>query len=318
MDTTLTALFFTDDLTKHATINFEKDIKPYKAFFDLPSFDLTSILNKTDRWLNLHFHIEDKGRDKLHYFSITYLDNVYKVFENEQDSLFVSETTVDTTDQLFDMLLKKLKQANSYDRQRLIVMHQKGKAMITLTEGQLTYLDIILSLVIFILAVYIINKWGRKEKYTIREKIVIPLLAITTIFLISNSFITDLRLNKPTVTTTTKVIYNGKNADDSTITQVKHSKSNYYDIKRTHYAPTDIRLTSALKQPITYYNQLILTIISKDNSDFDRDYDIQKATVKGKGTIVSKLTLTTHKRVYKNRWSIFALVDKTYELTATV
>lgn len=190
--------------------------------------------------------------------------------------------------------------------------------MIALTEGQLIYLDIILSLVIFILAVYIIDKWSKKEKYTIREKIVVPLLAIATIFLISNSFITDLRLNKPTLTTTTKVIYNGKNADDSTLTQVKHSDSNYYDIKRTHYAPTDTRLSSALKQPITYYNQLILTIISKDNSDFDRDYDIQKTTVKGKGTIVSKLTLTTHKRIYKNRWSVFALVDKTYELTATV
>lgn len=123
MDTISTALFFTDNLTKHATINFDKDIKPYKAFFGLPSFDLTPILDKTDRWLNLHFHIEDKGHDKLHYFSITYLDNVYKVFENEQDSLFVSETSFDTTDQLFDMLLKKLKQANNYDRQRLITMH---------------------------------------------------------------------------------------------------------------------------------------------------------------------------------------------------
>lgn len=69
--------------------------------------------------------------------------------------------------------------------------------MIALTEGQLIYLDIILSLILFILATYIIDKWGKKEKYTIREKIVIPLLAITTIFLISNSFITDLRLNKP-------------------------------------------------------------------------------------------------------------------------
>ena len=189
--------------------------------------------------------------------------------------------------------------------------------MISLTEGQLTYLDIILSLVIFILAVYIIDKWGRKEKYTIREKIVVPLLAITTIFLISNSFITDLRLNKPTITTTTKIIYNGKNADDSTITQVKHSKSNYYNIKRTHYAPTDTRLTSALKQPITHYNELILTLPSKETA-YDRDYDIQKATVKGKGPIISKLTLTTHKRIYKNHWSLFALVDKTYELTATV
>lgn len=189
--------------------------------------------------------------------------------------------------------------------------------MITLTEGQLTYLDIILSLVIFILAVYIINKWGRKEKYTIREKIVIPLLAITTIFLISNSFITDLRLNKPTITTTTKIIYNGKNADDSTLTQVKHSDNNYYDVKRTHYAPTDTRLASTLKQPITYYNQLILTIPSKKTA-YDQDYDIQKATINGNGTIVSKLTLTTHKRVYKNRWSVFTLVDKTYELTATV
>lgn len=189
--------------------------------------------------------------------------------------------------------------------------------MITLTEGQLTYLDIILSLVIFILAVYVIDKWSKKETYTIREKIIVSLLAITTIFLISSSFIADLRLNKPIVTTTTKVIYNGKNADDSTLTQVKHSKANYYDITRTHYAPTDIRLSSALKQPITHYNELILTLPSKETA-FDQDYDIYKATVKGNGTIVSKLTLTTHKRIYKNRWSIFALVDKTYELTATV
>lgn len=125
MDTISTALFFTDNLTKHATINFEKDIKPYKTFINLPSFNQTHILDKTDRWLNLHFHIEDmtQDRDKLHYFSITYIDNVYKVFENEQDSLFVSETSFDTTEQLFDMLLEKLKQANSYDRQRLITMH---------------------------------------------------------------------------------------------------------------------------------------------------------------------------------------------------
>ena len=187
--------------------------------------------------------------------------------------------------------------------------------MISLTEGQLIYLDIILSLIIFILATYIIDKWGKKETYTIREKITVPLLAIATIFLISNSFITDLRLNKPTVTTTTKVIYNGKNADDSTLTQVKHSKTNYYDIKRTHYAPTDTRLASALKQPITHYNELILTLPPKETA-YDQDYDIQKATIKGNSTIVSKLSLTTHKRVYKNPWSLFALVDKTYELTA--
>ena len=124
MDTATTSLFFTDELAKHATINFTKDILPYKAFFGLPSFDLTPILDKTDRWLNLHFHIEDmtQDRDKLHYFSITYIDNVYKVFENEQDSLFVSETTFDTTDQLFDMLIKKLKDAPSQDRKRLISM----------------------------------------------------------------------------------------------------------------------------------------------------------------------------------------------------
>lgn len=189
--------------------------------------------------------------------------------------------------------------------------------MITLTEGQLTYLDIVLSLILFILAVYVIDKWGRKETYTIREKIVVPLLAITTIFLIGSSFIADLRLNNSTITTTTTVIYDGKNADDSTLTQVKHSDNNYYDIKRIHYAPTDIRLASALKQPITRYNELILTIPSKETA-YDRDYNIQKATVKGNGMIVSKLTLTTHKRIYKNRWSIFALVDKTYELTATV
>lgn len=123
MDTALTSLFFNNDLVNHATINFDKDILPYKTFINLPSFNQTSILDKTDRWLNLHFHIEDKGQDKLHYFSITHLDNTYKVFENEQDSLFVSETTFDTTDQLFEMILKKLKQASDHDRKRLITMN---------------------------------------------------------------------------------------------------------------------------------------------------------------------------------------------------
>lgn len=190
--------------------------------------------------------------------------------------------------------------------------------MITLTEGQIIYASLITGLILFILILYVIEKWTENERWALREKIIIPLLSISTLFLMSNLFIADLPLNTSTTTTSTKIIYNGKNADDSTLTQVKHSDNNYYDVKRTHYAPTDTRLASTLKQPITYYNQLILTIMSKDNSDFNQDYDIQKATIKGNGTIVSKLTLTTHKRVYKNRWSIFALVDKTYELTATV
>ena len=187
--------------------------------------------------------------------------------------------------------------------------------MIALTEGQLTYLDLVLSLILFILAIYVIDKWSQKETYSIREKIVIPLLAITTIFLIGSSFIADLRLNKPTVTTTTKVIYNGKNADDSTLTQVKHSNSNYYDIKRTHYAPTDTRLVSALKEPITHYNETILTLPSK-TTIYDQDYTIKKVNLKGNGSNVSKLTLITRKRIYKNRWSPFARVENTYELTA--
>lgn len=316
MDTTLTTLFFTDDLTKHAIINFDKDIKPYNAFLDLPSFNQKHILDKTDRWLNLHFHIEDKGRDKLHYISITYLDNVYKVFENEQDSLFVSETTVNNTEQLFNMLLKKLKQANSYDRQRLITMSQKEETMITLTEGQIIYASLITGLVIFILALYIIEKWGKKEKYTLREKTIVPLLAISTLFLASNLLIADLPLNASTITTTTKLVYNGKNADNSTLTQLKHAKANYYDIKRIHYAPTDTRLASALKQPITRFNELILTLPSNENSSYYKDYDIQKVTLKGKGPFISKITLTTHKHIYKNRWSLFARVENTYELTA--
>lgn len=187
--------------------------------------------------------------------------------------------------------------------------------MITLTEGQIIYASLITGLVLFILAVYVIDKYGRNEKYTLREKIIVPLLFISTLFLMVNLFIADLPLNQSTTRTTTKLIYNGKNADDSTITQVKHSDSNYYDIKRTHYAPTDTRLASALKQPITYYNQLILTIPSKETA-YDRDYDIQKATIKGNGSIVSKLSLTTHKRIYKNRWSLFARVENTYNLTA--
>ena len=187
--------------------------------------------------------------------------------------------------------------------------------MITLTEGQITYFSLITGLVIFILAVYVIDKYGRNEKYTLREKIIIPLLTISALFLAINLFIADLPLNESTTTTTTKLIYNDKNADDSTITQLKHSEANYYDIKRTHYAPTDTRLASALKQPITHYNELILTIPSKETA-YDRDYNIQKATVKGNGLFISKISLITHKRIYKNRWSLFARVENTYELTA--
>lgn len=123
MDTATTALFFNNDLINHTTINFDKNIKPHNTFINLPSFNQTHILDKTDRWLNLYFHIEDKEQDKLHYFSITHLDNTYKVFENEQDSLFVSETTVKTTEQLFEILLKKLKDASSQDRKRLITIN---------------------------------------------------------------------------------------------------------------------------------------------------------------------------------------------------
>lgn len=189
--------------------------------------------------------------------------------------------------------------------------------MITLTNGQITYFSLVVGFILFILALYIVEKWTKKETWTLREKIVVPLLSISALFLMVNLFNADLPLNKSTTTTSTKIIYNGKNADDSTITRLKHSKANYYDIKRTHYAPTDIRLTSTLKQPITRHNELILTLPSKETA-YDQNYDIQKATIKGNGSIVSKLTLTTHKRIYKNRWSIFALVDKTYEITATV
>lgn len=187
--------------------------------------------------------------------------------------------------------------------------------MITLTNGQITYFSLVVGFILFILALYIVEKWTKKETWTLREKIVVPLLSISALFLMVNLFNANLPLNKSTTTTSTKIIYNGKNADDSTITRLKHSKANYYDIKRTHYAPTDTRLASALKQPITHYNELILTLPSKETA-YDRNYDIQKATVKGKGTIMSKIALTTHKHIYKNRWSLFARVENTYELTA--
>lgn len=187
--------------------------------------------------------------------------------------------------------------------------------MIPLTEGQITYFSLVVGFILFILALYIVEKWTKKETWALRETIVITLLSISALFLMVNLFNADLPLNKSTTTTTTKLIYNGKNVDDNTITRLKHSKTNYYDIKRTHYTPTDTRLASALKQPITHYNELILTLPSKETA-YDRDYDIQKATVKGNGSIVSKLTLTTHKRIYKNHWSLFARVENTYELTA--
>lgn len=189
--------------------------------------------------------------------------------------------------------------------------------MIALTEGQLIFLDLVATFILLGIGASILDNRAENKTFTIPQRVLVTVLTILSVVQISNHFIADLRLNKPTVTTTTKIIYNGKNADDSTITQVKHSDSNYYDIKRNHYAPTDIRLATALKQPITYYNQLILTVPSKKTA-YDQDYDIQKATVNENGTIVSKLTLTTHKHIYKNPWSIFALVDKTYELTATV
>ena len=188
--------------------------------------------------------------------------------------------------------------------------------MITLTEGQIIYASLITGFILFILALYIIEKWTKKETYTLREKIIIPLLTISALFLASNLFIADLQLNASTTQTTTKIVYNGKNADDSTITRVKHAKVNYYDIKRTHYAPTDTRLASALKEPITYHNETILTIPSNENSSYYKDYDIQKVTLKGKGPFISKITLTTHKRIYKNHWSIFARSENTYDLIA--
>lgn len=187
--------------------------------------------------------------------------------------------------------------------------------MITLTEGQIIYASLITGLILFILALYVIEKWGKKERWTLREKIIVPLLTISTLFLMSNLFIADLPLNKSTTTTSTKIIYNGKNADDSTITRLKHSKANYYDIKRTHYAPTDTRLVAALKEPITHYNETILTLPSK-TTIYDQDYTIKKVNLKENGSNVSKLTLITHKRIYKNRWSLFARVENTYELTA--
>ena len=188
--------------------------------------------------------------------------------------------------------------------------------MIPLTDGQITYFSLVVGFILFILALYVIEKWTKNEKWTLREKIIIPLLSISTLFLMVNLFIADLKLNTSTTQTTTKLIYNGKNADDSTITRLTHSKANYYDIKRTHYAPTDTRLTSALKEPITHYNEIILTLPLKENSGYYKDYDIQKVTLKGKGPFISKITLTTHKRIYKNRWSLFARVENTYELTA--
>lgn len=187
--------------------------------------------------------------------------------------------------------------------------------MIPLTEGQIIYASLITGLIIFILALYVIDKYGRNEKYTLREKIIVPLLAISTLFLMINLFTVDLRLNPSTTRTTTKLIYNGKNADDSTITRLTHSKANYYDIKRTHYAPTDTRLVSALKEPITHYNETILTLPSK-TTIYDQDYTIKKVNLKGNGSNVSKLTLITHKHIYKNRWSLFARVKNTYELIA--
>lgn len=187
--------------------------------------------------------------------------------------------------------------------------------MITLTEGQIIYASLITGLILFILALYVIEKWGKKERWTLREKIIVPLLTISTLFLMSNLFIADLPLNKSTTTTSTKIIYNGKNADDSTITRLKHSKANYYDIKRTHYAPTDTRLVATLKEPITHYNETILTLPSK-TTIYDQDYTIKKVNLKENGSNVSKLTLITHKHIYKIRWSLFARVENTYELTA--
>lgn len=187
--------------------------------------------------------------------------------------------------------------------------------MITLTEGQIIYASLITSFILFILALYVIEKWAENEKYTLREKIIVPMFTISTLFLMSNLFIADLRLNPSTTQTTTKLVYNGKNADDSTITQVKHANNNYYDIKRTHYAPTDTRLASALKEPITHYNEVILTIPSK-TTIYDQDYTIKKVNIKENGSNVSKLTLITHKHIYKNRWSIFARSENTYEITA--
>lgn len=184
--------------------------------------------------------------------------------------------------------------------------------MITLTEGQFILLDLIAIFILLFIGTCLVDNHANNKKVTLSQWIFTTLFAILAIIQISNHFILDLRLDKPTVTTSTTFIYDGKNANDSTITQLKHSKTDYYNINRTHYAPTDTRLASILRQPVTLHNEIILTTQKNSNQDFP----IQKTTINGKGTIVSKLVLTTHKHIYKSHWFIFTLIEKTYDLTA--
>ena len=118
MDTALTSVFFKYQLKNHVTINFDKDVLPYDVFFERPSFNITPILDTSDRWLNLYFPINGK----FHYFSIGYINDTYHLFETEDNSSFVNETTFETTDQLFNMLLEKLKQAPKEYRKRLLTI----------------------------------------------------------------------------------------------------------------------------------------------------------------------------------------------------
>ena len=115
MNPTITDLFFKNDLD--VTINFDKDLVPYHIFIERQSPILT-ILNKTDRWLNLSFSIE---KDK-YYISITVINDSYRLFETKDNNLFVIDTTFPNTDILFNYLLGKIKQTSKYERKRLLTI----------------------------------------------------------------------------------------------------------------------------------------------------------------------------------------------------
>ncbi len=46
--------------------------------------------------------------------------------------------------------------------------------MIPLTDGQITYFSLVVGFILFILALYVIEKWTKKEAWTLREKIIVP------------------------------------------------------------------------------------------------------------------------------------------------
>lgn len=151
--------------------------------------------------------------------------------------------------------------------------------------------------------------------YSKGDIIAMGVIAAVGLFIFANATITACRLTQTHITksATTKVIYNGKNPDAISVTQIKTAETDAYAKKITTYAPTDTRLVGALKTKLSKTNKLKVTIIS---GKYDKEFDVRKVYFENTPPqkLASKIKLVTHTTRSKSRWSIFTLVEDDCDL----